>query len=243
MSSLLTLATVTALVVQAPTTLYRTEMIQAAPGRLLELIDAVTGELPAYTAAGEERPFIIRHSQGDRWDLMVLVPMGADASTYFAAPRAAKREAAGLSGAAHDARWRGLVAWREELYVHGPAVVDLRREFDAAGLAHIEIFQALAGHHDELRTERLMEAAFNEYVGRTRLLLFERDPALGGAAWDMFTIDLYRDLRHYAEVSSFSAEAGDAAARRAGFTGTAAIGPTLRQHISLHHDTIGTVVK
>ena len=33
--------------------------------------------------------------RGDRWDLMVLVPMGGDASAYFAAPRVARREAAG----------------------------------------------------------------------------------------------------------------------------------------------------
>jgi len=237
------IAALVVLAAQSPSSLYRAEFLQAAPGRLMELIDAVRNALPAYAQAGEERPFIIRHSQGDRWDLMVLVPMGGDASAYFAAPRVARREAAGLSGAARDARMRELVAWREDVYVRGPSVAELRREFDASGLAHIEIFQALAGHYDELRKERLMEAAFNEHVGRTRLLLFERDTALGGAGWDMFTIDLYRDLRHYAEVSSFSAEVGDAAARKAGFEGTAAIGPTLRQHISLHHDTIGTVVK
>jgi hypothetical protein len=110
-------------------------------------------------------------------------------------------------------------------------------------LAHIEIFQALSGHYDDLKKERAMEAAFNEYAGRTHLLYFERDASLGGGAWDMFTIDLYRDLKHYAESSAFTPEAGDAAARKAGFESSAMIGPTLRKHISTHHDTIAGVVK
>ncbi|MEP7345477.1 MAG: hypothetical protein ABI877_09420 [Gemmatimonadaceae bacterium] len=234
----------TALTAAAPTpTLYRAEFLQASPGRLLDLIDYLKGQIPAYDQVGDSRPFLMRHSQGDRWDLMLLVPMGESAASYFAADHGAKRERSGLSGAARDARWRDLVAWHEELYVRGPAVDEVRREFDASGLAHVEIFQALSGHYDELKKERDMEASFNVNMGRARLLYFERDASLGGAPHDMFTIDLYRDLRHYAESSAFAPEAGDAAARKAGFESSAMIGPTLRRHISTHHDTIASVVK
>lgn len=223
--------------------LYRAEFLQAAPGRLLELIDFIKAELPAYDAAGEARPVLMRHSQGDRWDLLLLVPIGDDVSAYFSAARTGRREGAGLAGATRSQRWRELVSWHEELYVRGPALADVRREFDAAGLAHIEIFQAFPGHYDELKRERDMEAAFNEHAGRTRLLLFERELSLGGAPWDMFTIDLYRDLKHYADASTIPPDAGDAAARKAGFESSAMIGPTLRRHISTHHDTIAGVVK
>jgi hypothetical protein len=240
---IVTLAAVASLSLPPAPSLYRAEFLQASPGRLLELIDFIKGQIPAYELAGEARPFLMRHSQGDRWDLMLLVPMGENQAMYFGQDRAAKRERAGLAGATRDARWRELVVWHEELYVRGPGVEEVRREFDAAGLAHIEIFQALAGHYDELKKERDMEAAFNANVGRARLLSFERDASLGGAPWDMFTIDLYRDLKHYAESSAFSPDAGDVAARKAGFEGSAMIGPTLRRHISTHHDTIAGVVK
>lgn len=238
-----TLALIAATALAPTPTLYRAEFVQAAPGRLLDLIDYLKGQMPAYDQAGEARPFLMRHSQGDRWDLMLLVPIGDNASMFFSADRASRRERAGLSGAARDLRWRELVAWHEELYVRGPALDEVKREFDASGFAHIEIFQALAGHYDELKKERDMEAAFNANIGRARLLYFEREGALGGAAWDMFTIDLYRDLKHYAESSAFTPEAGDAAARKAGFESSAMIGPTLRRHISTHHDTLAGVVK
>jgi hypothetical protein len=240
---LATIATLAALSLPPTAPLYRAEFLQASPGRLLDLIDYIKGQMPAYDQVGEPRPFLMRHSQGDRWDLMLLVPMGDNAASYFGADRTTKRERAGLSGAARDARWRDLVVWHEELYVRGPGLEDVKREFDASGLAHIEIFQALAGHYDELKKERDMEAAFNANIGRARLLYFEREASLGGAPWDMFTIDLYHDLRHYAESSAFTPEAGDAAARTAGFDGSAMIGPTLRRHISTHHDTIAGVVK
>ncbi len=227
----------------APQPTYRAEFMQASPGKLLELIDALKAEMPAYEKAGEARPFLMRHSQGDRWDLMLLVPMGEDVSVYFSSQRRSRREAAGVAGDTRDARMRDLVAWHEEVYVRGPALADLSKEFEAAGLAHIEIFQAFPGHYDELKKERGMEAAFNAHVGRAHLLYFERDQSLGGAPWDMFTIDLYRDLRHYAESSAFAPDVGDAAARKAGFENSAAIGPTLRKHISTHHDTIAGVVK
>ena len=224
-------------------TLYRAEFVQAAPGRLLELVEFYRSSLPLYDASGEARPIMMRHSQGDRWDLMLLVPLGNNASAYLSTERTSRRERAGLRGAERDRRWRDLVAWHEELYVRGPSLEDVKKEFDSAGLAHIEIFQALPGHYDELKQERGMEAAFNAYVGRAHLLLFERDVSLGGAPWDMFTIDTYRYLRHYAESSAFSQEAGDAAARKAGFESSAQIGPTMRQHISTHHDTIAGVVR
>jgi hypothetical protein len=222
---------------------YRAEFVRAAPGRLLELIDYVKAQLPAYERAGETRPFVLRHSQGDHWDLLLLVPLGDRVSDAFSADRLSKRESAGISGADRDRKWRELVAWHEELYVKGPALADVRREFESAGLAHVEIFQALGGGYEPLRREREMEAAFNTNIGRATLLLFERETTLGGAPWDMFTIDLYRDLKHYADAATAPLEKQDAAARAAGFASSAVIGPTMRTFIGTHHDTIASVVR
>lgn len=229
----------------AQSTLYRAEFVQAAPGRLLELIDLYQGRRTAYDAAGEPRPLVVRHSQGDRWDLLLLVPLGDVA--YFSADRAARREQAwtgsGMSRAEFERQRRAMVAWREEIYVRGPALEDATSAFAAAGFAHLEIFQALPGTYDALRHERDMEDAFNRATGRARLLVFTRDPDLGGAAWDLFTIDLYRDLTDYAQRSAIPAATADSAARAAGFSGQADIGPTLRRFIARHHDTLGGVIR
>jgi len=52
----------------APMELYRFVLIQAAPGRLLDLIDLYKKRIPVMAAGGDEVPYIVRHSQGDRWD-------------------------------------------------------------------------------------------------------------------------------------------------------------------------------
>jgi hypothetical protein len=78
------------------TYLYRFSMLQAAPGRLVDLIDAVRRQAPAVAAAGDELPFIVRHSQGDHWDLIVISPMGSFASFY--APDRVARRTAGTAG-------------------------------------------------------------------------------------------------------------------------------------------------
>ena len=223
--------------------LYRVEFVRAAPGRLLELIDYVKAQLPLYESAGEVRPFVLRHSQGDQWDLLLLVPLGDRLTDAFSSDRVSKRERAGLTGEMRDRKWKEIVAWHEELYVSGPSLADVRREFESAGLAHVEIFQALGGAYDALRREREMEAAFNRNIGRATLLLFEREMAIGGAPWDMFTIDLYRDLKHYADATTAPPERQEEAARAAGFASSAVIGPTMRTYIGTHHDTIASIIR
>ena len=52
-----------------PGYLYNARFVQAAPGRLLELIDTFKKQSSAWAAAGDEAPLIIRHTQGDKWDL------------------------------------------------------------------------------------------------------------------------------------------------------------------------------
>src|SRR5437016_13941910 len=53
---------------------YKVTLVQAAPGKMLELIDLYKARAAAYQAAGDEAPLWMRHSQGDHWDLLVLFP-------------------------------------------------------------------------------------------------------------------------------------------------------------------------
>jgi hypothetical protein len=207
--------------------LYKAQFVQAAPGRLLDLIDLVK-------AKTEEPPFAIRHSQGDRWDLMLLTPMGTY-SDYFSPERAARRRKT-----EHPEKWKELVAWQEDIFVFGPPVDDVRAAFSRAGFFHLEIFRALPGRHADLLKERLMENAYLKILKRPETQVFVRDQ---GAGWDLFTLGFYRDLKHYAESADIPEKDQEAAARAAGFEGASRIGTYLRALIREHHDTLAGAVK
>jgi hypothetical protein len=223
--------------------LYRFVLIQAAPGRLLDLIDLYKKRLPVIAAGGDELPYIVRHSQGDRWDLLVIYPSGSFTS-YYSAERVRRREtaaaASGVSGEQFAKQFYDLVAWHEDVYVEGPPLAAFRDYVKDLGLLHLEMFQALPGKREQLIDERRMESAFNRARSRPEALLFTHEQ---GAAWDVITLDGFRNWRHYAESETIPAEVSEAAAKKAGFANPDAIGPYLRSLIALHHDTLATPVK
>ena len=227
----------------APSELYRFVLIQAAPGKLLDLIDLYKKRIPVIAAGGDEVPYIVRHSQGDRWDLCVIYPSGSYTS-YYSADRVRRREAAaaasGVTLAQFAKQFYDLVAWHEDVYVEGPPLPVFRDYVKDLGLLHLEMFQALAGKRDVLIEERKMESAFNRARSRPEALLFTHEQ---GAAWDVITLDGFRNWRHYAESETIPAEVNEAAAQKAGFANVDAIGPYLRSLIALHHDTLATPVK
>jgi hypothetical protein len=227
----------------APQVLYRLQMLQAAPGRLLELIDVVKKHSALAATGGEATPVIMRHSQGDHWDLAVLWPMG-DWDAYYSQARAAKREAAarasGPSPADVERELDPLVSWHEDLYLRGPSVEALRAHVKDAGLLHYEMMQALPGKREALIDERKMENTFNRNRGRGETLIFVRE---AGAAWDVVTLGVYRNWTQYAESDLISKETSDEAARKAGFTGADGVGPYMRTLISTHRDTLGPQVR
>jgi hypothetical protein len=195
--------------------LYRVSLMRAAPGRLLELIAALRG-------AGQPHAdgLLLRHSQGDQWDLMLLEPV----AEVRLLPREAPPE---------------LLAWREDAFVRGPELAALPG-FAGAGLCHVEMFLALPDKRADLLREREMENAYLRALGRPTNAIFTREL---GAAWDAFTIGAYRSLKHFAEREDIAREASEAAARAAGFAGDDRIGPYLRSLIQSHHDTLATPVR
>lgn len=195
---------------------YRMTLLRAAPGRLLDMIESVKDRASGTGA------LLFRHSQGDQWDLLVLVPVrGAVAS--------ARDEVADPA----------VVAWREDELVRGPDLA-ARAGFAEAGLYHFEMFVALAGKRDELLREREMENTYLAAVGRPVNAIFVRE---FGAQWDSFTIGAYKSWTHYGERDRTTPEQAAAAARAAGFESDAQIGPYMRSLIALHHDTLATPVR
>jgi hypothetical protein len=225
------------LLASAQEILYKASMIQAAPGKLLELID-LEKKIAAESekSAGDPTPVWMRHSQGDRWDLLIISAAGTY-SDYYRPERSAKREKL------HQEFRQALqqdIAWQEDVFVHGPPLEALHKSCDGAGLFHVEMFQALPGKHEELIHQRVMENTFSQTMKLPQNLIFVRDQ---GAAWDVFTVGCYRNLKHYAEGSDLPPADAQAAAKAAGFESAAQIGPYLRTLISLHRDTLAVAVK
>ncbi len=198
--------------------LYRTTFLRAAPGRLLDLVNA----LKAKGLGGPNtKALLLRHSQGDHWDLMLLQPM-----TGYA--QALKDDRPAQVAPAE------LLAWQEEEFVRGPDIDGLPG-FREANVYHLEIFHALAEKRAELLKEREMENAYGVALGRPPTLIFTREL---GASWDAFTIDAYRNWKHYAERDDVSKDKSASAAKAAGFAGDDQIGPYLRSLILDHHDSL-----
>ncbi|MFL6299916.1 MAG: hypothetical protein ACJ71N_04865 [Terriglobales bacterium] len=217
--------------------LYKATLIQAAPGKLLELIDLEKKiATESQKSAEDPAPVWMRHSQGDRWDLLIISPVGTYAD-YYRPERAAKREKL------HQEFRQALqqdIAWQEDVFVHGPPLEALHKSCDGAGLFHVEMFQALPGKHEELFQQRVMENRFSHVMKLPENVVFVRDQ---GAAWDVFTVGCYRNLKHYAEGSDLPPADAQAAAKAAGFESNAQIGPYLRTLISLHRDTLAVAIK
>jgi hypothetical protein len=219
--------------------LYKASLVEAAPGRLLELIELYKSLRAGQGEGPDEPPLWMRHSQGDRWDLLLISPIGSYAN-YYASERVARREKALRSVETVLSKIRDSIAWQEDVFVLGPPLAELTSRAAGAAVFHVEMFQALAGKRADLAREREMENVYLKALGRPQNLVFVRDQ---GAAWDLFTIGFYRDLKHYAESADISEAAQDAAARAAGFESASRIGPFLRTFISSHHDTLAVAIK
>lgn len=218
--------------------LYRAELIQATPGKFVELVDLFKQKAAIDQQAGDEPALWMRHSQGDRWDLLRLVPMRSY-ETYYSAARVEPRDrtirTAGVANKIHDD-----IAWEEDIFVYGPPLEALRKAFAEGAFFHVEMFESLPDKRADLYHEREMENAYSSALGQPTNFIFVRDQ---GAAFDIFTIGVFRNLKHYAESADVTPEAQAAAAKTAGFASAADIGPYLRGLIRLHHDTLAVAVK
>lgn len=220
--------------------LYRITWIRAAPAKLQDVITQLkAGGGQGATADGS--PLILRHSQGDQWDLMLIAAAGSY-SKYFGAARSqeSQQKTPATSTSPAGNRIDSLLAWREDEFMWGPPQNDLRSAFASATLFHAEIFLSLAGKQDDLVAERQAENRYQRELSRPEGFIFRRDL---GAAWDVMTIAPYQSWKHFAQRDDITAEKAQAAARAAGFKSPDDIGLYLRSLIALHHDTLCSAVR
>lgn len=221
--------------------LYRVTTLRAAPGGLSDLIDLLIRQEEAgyYVLTRDEPPVIMRHSQGDQWDLLLLYPLESY-EDYFDDDRIDRREDNREFARTFEERFNSLVAFKEDLFAFGPDIEILRAAFNANGLFHIEMFEALPGLHEDLLREREMENDYLVRTGRRPNMIFVGDL---GSDVDSFTIGFYDSMQDFAAPTGLSAEETDAAARAAGFADSNSIGTYLRRFISSHHDTFAVKVR
>lgn len=223
--------------------LYRIAWLRAAPGKLLELIDIVRGPKNTSGEADSNPPLILRHSQGDQWDLMVILPVGSY-SKYFDPDQAGRsRQVSPILRTlpdSNDSQAQSLIAWREDEFMWGPPSAELRAAFAPATLFHAEIFISLAGKRADLIAERQSENRYQRELSRPEGFIFTKDL---GAAWDVMTVAPYRSWKHFAQRDDIMPASAQAAARAAGFKSPDDIGPFLRSLIAMHHDTLCTAVR
>jgi len=218
--------------------LYRVNLLQANPGDLLELIDTLKSDIKNYEQLGIHKPYLLRHSQGDHWDLMLIYPIG-ELGTYFSAEKRELRSGSVSLEKKYGDDFFDLVSFQEEAIVEGPGKALFTNWFEEYSYFHIEIFTALAGKQEELLLQRRDENVFYEGIGHRPNLIFTR---VFGPSWDIFTIGAYKDIQDFAGDGSLSFEEEDRAAKEAGFKGVNYIGSYLRSLILKHHDTLANKV-
>ena len=220
--------------------LYKVTTIRAATGSLANLLDWER-RLKAsgyYEDAGQERPLIMRHSQGDQWDLLVIVPMNTW-TDYHSRKATEKRSAASAEQAELIAPGQRFVAFYEDVFAYGPTWSTLEAAYAANDFYHIEMFKAAPGKAIELLEQRRMENAYLAATAQTPNMIFRR---AAGSDVDVFTIGFHQSFEAFAAPADVTDEEKERAAKDAGFKGLADISFYLRSLISGHHDTLAVTV-
>ncbi len=223
----------------AEQSVYKVALIRAAPGRLLPLIELLKEDIQKHETYGIRKPYLMRHSQGDQWDLLFILPLGS-LETYFDEQVVAQRRASHSFDQPYGDSFYDDIAHHEELFVSGPPFETFTRAIETFDYYHVEMFVALPGKQAELLKQREMENVYLNGISRDPNLIFTK---VAGSRWDCFTIGFYRDIKHFAESADIPADLEEKAAIQAGFKGANTIGSYLRELISEHHDTLAGAVR
>lgn len=210
-------------------TLYRVTLLRADPGRFSELLSDMKNR-----AKGNPNYHILRHSQGDHWDLMTLEPIGSYAAWFDPAHK--NRQTLDTAWREHLDR---LASYRSEWFAYGPDAENLSQSVSNNGLYHVEMFRSLAGHKIKLLQQRSMENDYLHQTGQVVNLVFKGDQ---GTDWDVMTIGFHKSLKTFAAGSEMSVQEKDKIAKKVGFTSVSDIGPYLRSLLESHNDTLAVSV-
>ena len=148
----ITLMLLTIQVVAQDEQVYHVTLLRAKPGGLLELIDALKTRAKDNTVDSRDNTLVMRHSQGDHWDLMIVYPLRGYYE-YFSGLERKTRGVPIMVNEVYGHELNDLLSFREEGFFIGPDLEDFSQLFETYKLFHIEIFTALAGKQKELIKE------------------------------------------------------------------------------------------
>ncbi|WP_420575889.1 hypothetical protein [Ekhidna sp.] len=217
---------------------YKVTLLRANPGDLLNLIELIDQDISNFETYLENKPYLLRHSQGDHWDLMLIYPID-DLASYFSSLQTDERMESETIEKPYGDDFFNLVSFQEEAIVKGPPVNVFISALEKYRLFHIEIFTSLAGKQNELLEQRLAENQFYAGIEHRPNFIFTR---VFGPSWDNFTIGFYEDMHDFAGPD-VPFEKENQAAKEAGFEGVNYIGSYLRSLIAEHHDTLAWKVE
>lgn len=221
--------------------LYKVTTIRAAVGAFSDLIDW-EAQLKAsgyFEKAGQEPPLLMRHSQGDQWDLLVIVPMGSW-TDYHSPAATQQRSKASADFAELIADGQDLFAFYEDHFAYGPPWKIVAAAYAENDFFHIEMFEAAPGKTPELLQQRRMENAYLRATEQTPNMIFRR---AAGSDVDVFTIGFHASLGAFAAPAPVTIDEKERAAKAAGFEGLSDISFYLRSLISGHRDTLAVKVQ
>ena len=221
--------------------LYKVTTIRAAPGSLSALLDweQQLKDSEYYEDAGQAQPLIMRHSQGDQWDLFVIVPMESW-TAYHSPASTEERSRAASKHAELIAVGQSFFAFYEDHFAYGPPWSAVTAEYTANSFFHIEMFESVPGKAKELLEQRRMENNYLAATGQTPNMIFHR---AAGSDVDVFTIGFHPSFEAFAAPAKVTVEEKELAAKAAGFRGLSDISFYLRSLISGHHDTLAVKVE
>ena len=195
---------------------YRVTLLRASPGGLADLIV----DVKAYKAKQNGHLSIMRHNQGDHWDLMLLEPSGSQPTKMV--------DFGAIADFQHSFLAKSDVNWKT-----------IQSKSKVSDLYHIEMFRAVHGKAAELINQRKMENAYLTATDRNANVIFE---TTFGSDLDSFTIGYYKDMLQFASMPDLPEQSFAKAATDAGFESRNTIGLYLRELILTHNDTLATRV-
>jgi hypothetical protein len=191
---------------------YRITLLRAAPGNLEQLIEQVKD----YRTDQKDELTIMRHSQGDHWDLMILEPAGKMPTSMV--------DFRTLSDFQHSFLAQSETPWST-----------IKSDALKSKTYHIEMFHAVHGKADALLEQRRMENAYLAATQQQTNVIFE---TTFGSDVDSFTVGFHKDLSSFANTPDLPKETFEQAAKDAGFKDRADLSFYLRKLLVSHHDTL-----
>ena len=220
--------------------LYKVSTIRAATGKFSNLLDWIEAVKDSgyHEQAGLSFPLVMRHSQGDQWDLMMIEPINSWI-WYYSELNSERRDKAAVPIVKLMEWGDTLIAFEEDHFAYGPPFDVLKKAYTKNGFYHIEMFDAAPGKAGDLFEQRRMENAYLKATNQTTNMIFRR---AAGSNVDVFTIGFHQNLEAFAAPSAISDEDKEVAAKAAGFKDRADLSFYLRSLISAHHDTLAVKV-